>query len=410
MSAVSSLITRWATTLAVLLAASLSMPAACLAQSADADTPRKPAEPDISRKAAEADAQFLFTQGAHPRFESASKVSPEAEAAIRQQRIFSVPHFSGSFASDGRTVPYTIVGARPQSGGTTQIPTQILPISMIFDGYVDENGDPLVLDPEPILARVKGSPNFRAAQYSTGFTQFADAVQRAQFFKAMGDDWHTLLGAPQMLKPLRIEVPAGWAKVYRNHGTGAVYAVVDGAFFVSQLNTVVQLADLKVDALPIALTMNVFLAPEADPKRCCVLGFHTAFDAGQRGDVQLVQTLVWASWTEPGILGPTLADVTPMSHEISEWMNDPFGTNLVPDWQYPLGAGGCQNTLETADPLATHPAAGFPVTIDNFTYHPQNQVLLQWFARQSPSDAFDGALTFPDQTLLTRVSQPCTVR
>jgi hypothetical protein len=50
------------------------------------------------------------------------------------------------------------------------------------------------------------------------------------------------------------------------------------------------------------------------------------------------------------------------------------------------------------------------VTIDNFTYHPQNQVLLQWFARQSPSDAIDGALTFPDETLLTKVSQPCTAR
>jgi hypothetical protein len=366
--------------------------------------------PEGSRTPAEADAQFLTTQGALPRFESASKISAEAEAAIRQQRIFSVPHFNGSFAANGRTVPYTIVGARPQDGGTMQVPTQVLPISLIFDGYVDQNGDPLVLDPEPILVRVKNSPNFRAAQYSNGFTQFADAVQRAQFFKVMGDEWHTVLGAPQILKPLRIEVPAGSAKVFRNRGTGAVYAVVDSAFFISQLNTIVQLADLKVDALPIALTMNVFLAPESDPKHCCVLGFHTAFDAGERGDVELVQTLVWASWTEPGILGPTLADITPMSHEISEWMNDPFGTNIVPAWQYPTGPAGCQNTMETADPLAAHSAAGYPVTIDGFTYHPHNQVLLQWFARQSPSDAFDGALTFPDESLLTKVAQPCNAR
>lgn len=379
----------------------LVVSAACFAQS--------PA-PESSRQPTEADPQFLTTQGALPRFESAAKISPEMEAAVRQQRIFSVPHFNGSFASNGGTVPYTIVGARPQAGGATQIPTQLLPISMIFDGYVDENGDPLVLDPEPVLARVKNSPNFHKAQYSTGFTQFADAVQRAQFFKVMGEEWHTLLGSPQMLKPLRIEVPAGSAKVFRNRGTGAVYAVVDSAFFISQLNTVVQLADLKVDSLPIALTMNVFLAPEADPNRCCMLGFHTAFDAGQIGDVSQVQTLVWASWTEPGILGPTLADVTPMSHEISEWMNDPFVTNIVPAWQYPLGQGGCQNTLETADPLAAHAAAGYPVNINGFTYHPHNQVLLPWFSHQTPSDAIDGAFTFPDQTLLTRPSQPCNAR
>ena len=115
---------------------------------------------------------------------------------MRQQRIFSVPHFNGSFAAEGRTVPYTIVGSRPQEGGTTQIATQIQPLSLIFDGYVDDNGDPLVLDPEPIINRVRNSPNFRGAQYGTGFTQFGDAVQRAEFFKAMGQDWHTLLGAP----------------------------------------------------------------------------------------------------------------------------------------------------------------------------------------------------------------------
>jgi hypothetical protein len=119
--------------------------------------------------------------------------------------------------------------------------------------------------------------------------------------------------------------------------------------------------------------------------------------------------LVWASWIDQGILGAGIADITAMSHEISEWMNDPFGTNIVPAWQYPTPNLGCQNTLETGDPLAALPNAGFPVSIDGITYHPQNQVLLPWFTRQ-PSTAVDGAYTFPDQSLLTSPAQACPTK
>ena len=84
-----------------------------------------------------------------------------------------------------------------------------------------------------------------------------------------------------------------------------VYAIVDTDFFLSQLNTVIQMANLSPDALAIALTSNVFLAPQKDIKKCCVLGFHTSFDVGEMAQVKFVQTFIWASWVEQGILGPT---------------------------------------------------------------------------------------------------------
>jgi hypothetical protein len=357
----------------------------------------------------EAAGGFLQSQGAQPRFESASKLSKDARNAMREGRIFSVPHFSGSFAWQGNAYPYTMVGGKPQSGGTTEVPVQIVPISMFFEEFADESGAPLVLDPTTVLPRVQSSPNFHKAQYPTGLTQFADAVQLAQFNRSAGQDWHTLLGQPAVLKPVRIAVPRGAAKVYRNRSTGVTYAIVDTNFFISQLNTIIQLENLQPDALAIALTSNVFLAPQSDIKKCCVLGFHTSFDMGDLAQVKFVQTFIWASWVDPGILGPTLADVTPMSHEISEWMNNPFGSNLVPEWQVP-NSSGCQNNLETGDPLATMPNSGYPVVIDGFTYHPQSQVLLQWFQRGAASDALEGAFSFPDQTLVTSPSQPCAAR
>ncbi len=388
----------------------------CLAMQATAWSQAKPADatdtaqlPTDTTQPIDASGGFLQNQGAQPRFESGSKLSDAARMAVRQNRVSSVPHFSGAFTLGGATYPYTMVGSNPQAGGTTEIPTEIIPVSMFFEGYVDDSGNPLVLDPGPILSRVQGSPNFRNATYETGTTQFADAVQRAQFFHNSGQDWHTLLSAPQFLQPVRIDVPKNAARVYRNRTSGATYAVVDSSFFISQLNTIIQLENLRPDALAIALTSNVLLAPQSDIKRCCVLGFHTSFDVGELAQVKFVQTFIWASWMDPGILGASLADVTPMSHEISEWMNNPFGSNMVPAWQ-PAGGGGCQNNLETADPVAMLPNAGFPVPIDGFTYHPHNQVLLQWFQRGAASDAVDSAFSFPDTSLVTGPSQPCAAR
>jgi len=382
------------------LASTLLLLAPAVAQTAPGENQTVPIE---------AENGFLQNQGAHPRFQAATKVSSETLAAVLQQRAATIPHFSGSFSAEGKAFPYTMVGTPPQAGGTTQIPTQIIAVSLLFEGVLDKDGEPIILDPGPVLTRIQGSPNFRPYSYQTGLTQFADAVQRAQFFKAMNPDWHTLLGAPERLLPVTIDVQAGMAKVYRNRSSGVTYAVVDTRFFLSQLNTIVQLERLRPDALVLILTNNVFLAPQADVKQCCLLGFHTAFASGQTRRTQQVQTLVWASWVEQGLFGSSIGDVTPMSHEISEWMNNPFGVNVVPAWQPVGGSAGCQTNLETADPVAALPNAGFPVNLDGFTFHPQIEVLLPWFARQGAQDSIDGALSFPDETLVTEVSRPCTV-
>ncbi|HLJ27067.1 MAG TPA: hypothetical protein VKY85_10195 [Candidatus Angelobacter sp.] len=363
-----------------------------------------------TRAPVEVEDNFLQASGAQAHFEASNKMSDQANLFLAQDRIISVPHFNNSFAFQGKPFRYTVVGHNPRNNQTTTIPTQIVPISLFFEGYVDAEGKPIVLEVAPNLSTIVNSPNFRAAQYPTGYLQFGDAVQRAQFFHAMAPEWHTVLDAPQVLRPVNIWVPRGSATLYRMRSTGAIFAVVDEGFFISQINTIIQFEEMDVSGLPIALTANVFLAPAADIRKCCVMGFHTSFDAGERDDLQLVQTFIWASWISPGIFGGTVADVTAMSHEISEWLNDPFSTNIVPEWQFPTGPAGCQNNLETGDPMSASPHAGYPVIIDNYTYHPQNETLLQWFQRKTPSDAIDRAYSFPDETLLTSPAQGCASR
>src|SRR5882757_323061 len=100
---------------------------------------------------------------------------------------------------------YTLVGRDPAQGGTTTIPTVLVPIVLSFDG---KN---VVMDAAPDVARVLRSPVFSNFAFASGGdTQYADAMLRATFPKAAG--WHTLLGKPET-KPVKIAVPVGYGYI-----------------------------------------------------------------------------------------------------------------------------------------------------------------------------------------------------
>jgi len=97
-----------------------------------------------------------------------------------------------------------------------------------------------------------------------------------------------------------------------------------------------------------------------------------------------------------------------VSHEVVEWLNDPFDSNTVPPWPFPAPqGGGCSPLLETGGPLEARSDDLFPVTLHGFTYHPQNEALLPGFARQVPSSAFESAYSFPNTSLLTSPAPVC---
>ena len=351
---------------------------------------------------------YLTHIGAIAKFTSASKLTPDGFAATRQQRVDSVPNFSSSFTFGGTTYQYAMVGHDPRKGDTTHVATSLITVRFYFDEFADQNGNNIAIDAAGVLQPFLNSPNFEKASYGTGHTQFADAVQRAEFFNMMKPDWHTLIDPPRILQPVNIEVPFGAALVFEAGSGGPFFALIDEGFFLSQLNTILQFEPLQINELAIVLMRNVLFYLNGSEANCCVLGFHTAFETGANANRHKVQTLATASWIDPGIFAdPGRADVNFISHEITEWMNDPFVNNTVPPWQLPFGSPSqCQSNLETGDPFEFFASNAFPVTLDGFTYHPQDEALLSWFERQVPSTAFQGAYSFPDATLLTAPS-PC---
>ncbi|MGH9703713.1 MAG: hypothetical protein ACRD4K_10095 [Candidatus Acidiferrales bacterium] len=364
-----------------------------------------------------------------PKHTASNQMTGGTNAATKNQpeRIVSLPNFSKSFTFDGVNYPYTMLGGRPRKGDTTQIPVTYIPMSFFFDEFVDNNGNNIVIDTTLISDQISQSPLFRRSDYTTGRTQFQDAVQRAEFWNIInhegdhdGDhdddnDWHTLLTRPRTLIPVTIEVPVGASIVFQD-AEGTIGTLIDINFIVSQLNTLVQTEGITVDTFPLFVTRNAVYGDfdHGNPVDCCIGGFHTAFETNQVGNKIFVQVIAFSTALDSDLANfifgdPTVfADVNALSHEVAETFNDPFVNNQTPKYQIPGAPPGvCQANLETGDVIEFFTPDFFPVTLNGFTYHPQVEGLLQWFEGKAPSDAIGGAYSYPDTTFLTSPFTPC---
>jgi len=197
----------------------------------------------------------------------------------------------------------------------------------------------------PVLRKTLSSPDFVKSAYSTGFGQFGDAVQRAEFYNVMKENcaYDSQCASAVALCDDRRAFGQSRSPASR----WDILAALNGDFFNSHLSTLLQAEGFEADRLPLFLSNNVFLYLAIRLAAVCWASI-LAFDASTPGH-PAVQTFAWASWTSEGIFS-SFSDVTPLSHEISEWRNDPFVNNLAPAWQFPNGRG-CEGNLETGDPI-----------------------------------------------------------
>jgi len=171
--------------------------------------------------------------------------------------------------------------------------------------------------------------------------------------------------------------------------------------------------NFTTDAVNYHAYPNTFLFSLIDEQgdlTCCVLGFHEyIFDPTTNPESRWIYA--FASWISLGTFGTRFQDVTGLSHETSEALNDPFGNNIVPTWQFPNSPGVCLATLETGDPVGVLPVATVPIVIKEknevFQYHPQTEALLQWFEIGNPSNAIGGAFSYPNTAALPQAATPC---
>lgn len=87
---------------------------------------------------------------------------------------------------------------------------------------------------------------------------------------------------------------------------------------------------------------------------------------GAHGNNVVLQTFLFADWNDAEIFSVPIQDIHALSHEVAEWLNDPFINNIVPPYQN-AEQTGCDTLMETGDQLVGNTV---PVTINGFTYHP----------------------------------------
>jgi hypothetical protein len=352
--------------------------------------------------------------------------------------IDSIRTFSGEFHAAGvgpTGTPqhkwfYTIAGDRPEGGGRSTFDAPIVPVSLDlldYDGSLRMvNGHPLHYSVQPFVNAVIDSPIFQNAEYSSSdsLTQFGDAIQRAEFYNVMQPDWHTLL-RPSVKTERTIAVPRGsYFFGLNDDGSCCAFVLIDINVFSNLLfpktaadaTTPVGAAEHAGDITPQSISTflfpNTYLFLNKNPNRCCILGFHTYdFEPGDanNGFREKRYVLNFASWISPGLFGSGFEDVTALSHEVVESLNDPFvgsdGVHGITPWWLSIN-GNCQNDLEVGDVIEGLPDATVAIKIAGKTYHPQNAALLQWFEFQSPSTAIGGAYSYPDESVLTSLSSP----
>jgi hypothetical protein len=105
------------------------------------------------------------------------------------------------------------------------------------------------------------------------------------------------------------------------------------------------------------------------------------------------------------VFGTGFRDTAIASHEVAEWMNDPFTINPTPPWGHVGQQSGCQNNLEVGDPL-TGTEAPRIVMPNGFTYHLQELAFFSWFFG-APSIAINGWYS-DNGTFLTDAGPPCS--
>jgi hypothetical protein len=288
-----------------------------------------------------------------------------------------------------------------------------MPVVPVVVKLLDANGKvEVTLDPtKPLFVNptnndslsafdsVLASPIFQGHNYNLGGAalgtmQWGQAVEEASFWKYPGvnfKSWSISMAAfPFYTQTL--SVPFGsWQALTTPHSYAIDSNVLDPFFF--------KLGTEFTGQVPLILTYNILEYPHGSPSKCCTTGYHKAYTVGG-----VFSFYIWGAYLDAPAVN---SDVFYISHEIAEFVHDPFVNNPVNPWPVsfsfslpwapPYKFTKCQSNLEVGDPvedrLGTPSEVQFVITNSTMTYHLQNVVTASWQMQASPAFSVNGWYT-----------------
>lgn len=345
-----------------------------------------------------------FAQSAHPQLKPLYTVMPirgntPAQALAESQQGMTIPMWVYQTSTTVDSTVYTgmIMGNAPgvpAANAITTIPTYIIPLIVTMpDGTVLDptqpdancfsNQVPLTVMQNSPLFQDSGPYRYGNPPVNLGTTQYHDALQRAEFWKIVGSNfqgslWHTLWGL-HVTTPQTVQVPSADGVTYNagaNGGCGklgVVYINWLDNYVTSTLIPSLSNQGVGPNAFAMVFMYNVvegFAFPLLN--NCCILGYHGAYGSP-------MQVYSPGEFDTTQVFGTGAEDISVETHEMGEAMNDPTTNNLTPAWGHIGQVSGCQNNFEVGDPLTG--TLNPPITLNGFTYHPQELAMYSWFLR-----------------------------
>jgi hypothetical protein len=365
-------------------------------------------------------------------------ITPEmlrAMMASASGATLPVWNFQVISSRDNRIYQGVIVGQNPadRANPSVSVPGQLVPIilkthsvataisntGIISTAPGDTTFDPTVADsclaapnnvPVTLMRQspVLSNADFNIGGTDVGTTQYIDAFQRANLWNVIDrKTYHDRL-TPVVLDPITIDVPAANGLAV-NPGffanTCAPFGIVDINlidFMVTSAFTQLAKKGVNPKTFPMFMLYNTGMSI-GDPTNlgnCCAGGYHSINPAGPL----TFQTYSPFDFDTTGVFGVAAMDTGISSHEVGEWVNDPYVVNRTPAWGHTGQVSGCQGNLEVGDPLTGDEFTRI-VMKNGYTYHLQELAFFSWFYG-APSLGLHG--WFSDNgTFLTDAGPPC---
>ncbi len=321
------------------------------------------------------------TMPAHPMFERLKPVLRN-EAGKPATPLTT---WNGSLVYNKKTYKYNMVGTAPSTGKSTTISVFVIPVILTYKSSKGTTTfSPLSKQSngQTAVQNTTSSPLFNNLDFTSGgtdlgTTQYVDAFQRGNFWSTVSKHtgYHVMLGKPKTLPTLTLTVPSADGKVATEFGI--TVGTADINWFDGQLQSYISKhSQIVPNSLPIFITYNSYLTEFGS---YCIGGYHSAF-----GSTSAAQA--YAHFTYVSTPGLFAQDVSALSHETAEWLDDP----LVVNSGNPVACG----VLEVGDPEEGFANYGaFPYTLNGFTYNLQDLVFLPYFGAPA-STSVNNEMTF----------------
>jgi len=314
------------------------------------------------------------TMKAVPRFAVLPAVHPELRAPAG-----GLTTWNFTYTYKSKNYSDTFVGNAP-SGSASTTPVYIVPIKIVLSTGASFSTSTVQADGQTALANTTNSPifqsvvDFQEGGADLGTTQYEDAFQRESFWPTVTTNtgYHVLLGAPTVLPEVTLNVPS------RDGKAGTEFGVKVALVSINWLDNQVQKIiannpQITAASVPIFVLYNTYETQNG----CCIGGWHSATGS---------QT--YAVFDYVGTSGAFSQDVSALSHEMGEWLDDPFTTNNSPCGIYEVG-----------DPLEGDANYGdYNYVVGNMTYHLQDLAQPPYFGAPA-STSLAGRTTFQGTSL-----------